>query len=187
MKFLILIVTAAFAGDVSTVPSVDLKSYLGAWNEIQRVPNKFQYDFEEGDLSRCLNTVAKYTESGEGRIRVENTCTRFKPAGTGEAETAVGRASIVEGSSGSKLKVNFIPIGVLRWLGLGNGDYWVLGLGPVNAQGVYSWALVGEPTRKYGWILARSEKLPPAELEKILKLAESNGYRREQFISARKP
>ncbi len=42
------------------------------------------------------------------------------------------------------------------------GNYWVLALGPD-----YDYAVVGEPGRRYGWILARTPTLPDATRAQI--------------------
>lgn len=175
-------VASAFGqADVQTVPQLDLGKYLGEWKEIRRLSNSFQ-DNTPGDLSECFNTVAKYGTLDGGKISVENTCRRFTKDGKpSEPEVARAIATVVEGSGGAKLEVNFTGLAVLRWLGIGNGDYWVLGLGPVNAKGQYAWALVGSPSRKYGWILAR-ETLSPDVEDSILKIAENQGYDRAAFL-----
>ena len=89
----------------------------------------------------------------------------------------------VQGGIGD-LKVNFTGIWLLRALGIGDGNYFVIGLGPVEDR-QYQWALVGEPSRKYGWILAR-KKLPSQTLDEIFRIAEDAGYSREQFQAFRR-
>ncbi|MEN3010918.1 MAG: lipocalin family protein, partial [Candidatus Bipolaricaulaceae bacterium] len=42
------------------------------------------------------------------------------------------------------------------------GDYWMIELAPD-----YSYAVVGHPTRRYGWILSRTPKLDEAAWAKI--------------------
>ena len=80
-----------------------------------------------------------------------------------------------------KSKVNFTGIWLLRALGIGDGNYYIMALGPLQ-NNRYQWALVGEPGRQYGWILARQD-LPKKTLEEIFEIAESRGYKREQFQS----
>lgn len=183
LRFALLafLVASAFGkSDVQTVPQVDLEKYLGEWKEIRRLSNSFQ-DNTPGDLSECFNTIAKYGRLEGGKISVENTCVRFgKDGKASEPEIARAIATVEEGSGGAKLKVNFTGLAVLRWLGIGDGDYWVLGLGPVS-NGQYAWALVGSPSRKYGWILARKGLTPDTEAA-ILKIAEGQGYDRASFL-----
>ena len=171
---------------VKPVSEVKLEKYLGTWNELFRIPNRFQYDTEENGLTPCLNSQAKYTRVDELQIEVENSCQRFSKQDQMTHESVKGVGSIVDGSNGAKLFVNFTGIGLLRWVGIGDGDYWILGLGPENEKGQYSWALIGEPSLQYGWILARENHLSASVLEMIFALAKENGYERGRFISTQK-
>ena len=140
-----------------THSSVELNRYLGKWYEIYRVPNRF----EDAD---CRTVTAEYSLRSDGRIKVLNTC--FK---TNKKNEAVGIANVVEGSNNAKLKVSFFrPF---------YGDYWILDLATD-----YSWVLVGEPSGKYFWILARDKTLSPALESELLTKAEQLGYNRKDFI-----
>lgn len=161
------------------VSSVEIARYDGLWFEQRRIPNNFQDNRPQG-RDVCRSTVAEYGQLPSGRVSVRNTCYRQGPSGV-ESEIAEAVARVVEGSEGAKLKVNFTGIEVLRWLGIGDGDYWVLALGPLDAAGDYSWALVGSPSREYGWILSRQQRLPNGEIEAILDIAEAQGYSRASF------
>lgn len=138
---------------LETVPSVDLKRYVGAWYEIAKFPNWFQ----RGCVS---NTRAEYSLNADGSMKIVNTCSTK----TGESKTALGRATVVPESNNTKLSVNFGgPIG---------GAYWIIGLDESN----YSWALVGHPSRKFLWILSRRPILDPATYRQIVELAAKRGY-----------
>ncbi len=182
LTFYALVLNAflAQAADLQTVESVDLQKYLGEWQEVMRIPNSFQ-DNKRGEFGECFNTVAKYGALEGGKISVENTCYRFDKDGKSQKEVARAIGKTVQDSSNSKLEVNFTGLALLRWLGIGTGDYWIVGLGPVNAEGLYSWALVGSPSRKYGWVLVR-KPLEPAVMDSILALAEAQGYRKTDFV-----
>lgn len=109
------------------------------------------------------DTQANYRSDGE-IIRVNNRCR--KQGGT--LAEVNGVAKIVEGSGNAKLRVSFFrPF---------YGDYWVLGLDPD-----YRWVLVGEPKRKFGWILSRTPQLSERELNSVLQKANQLGYTRESF------
>jgi len=56
-------------------------------------------------------------------------------------------------------------------------DYWVLARDPD-----YRWALVGEPSRRYLWVLARSLTLKVPELASILAEARRMGYRTDDLV-----
>lgn len=141
---------------METVKQVDLNRYLGKWYQVSYIPNRFQ--------SMCIaDTQAEYQLDGSD-IRVINRC-RTKD---GSIEQANGIAKIVEASNNAKLRVSFFrPF---------YGNYWVLDIDPD-----YQWVLVGEPSRKYGWILSRTPQLDPATQSRILEKAESLAYQRSQF------
>jgi len=116
-----------------------------------------------------------------GGISVTNRCTRVSerdPEDT-KLEVAQGVAQVVPGSNNTKLKVNFTGIPIFRWLGIGNGDYWILAIGP-KSDDKYEWALVGSPKRDYGWILSR-QTLDSSTIDEILDYAETIGYERSDF------
>lgn len=140
-----------------TVKLVDLGLYYGTWYEIARLPNRFQ--------SMCVSDVrAVYRPDGEA-VSVVNQCR----TADGTFEQANGIARLVEGSNGAKLKVSFFrPF---------YGDYWILELDPD-----YRWVLVGEPSRKYAWILARQPTLDEATLERGLSRAAVLGFDRQAFL-----
>jgi apolipoprotein D and lipocalin family protein len=49
----------------------------------------------------------------------------------------------------TQINVSFLPEGV-RWIPVARGDYWILKL-----DEDYQTVLVGEPSRKYLWVLSR--------------------------------
>lgn len=119
------------APPLPTVAVVDLARYLGSWYEIALVPNRFQ--------KQCVaDTQARYRQRGDD-IEVLNRCHQSD----GTVSEATGIAKPVAGSANAKLRVSYFrPF---------YGDYWVLAL-PED----YRWVLVGEPTRRYGWVLLRT-------------------------------
>lgn len=141
---------------LATVEKVDLNRYIGKWYQVAFIPNKFQ--------SMCVaDTQAEY-QRDDDQIRVINRC-RTKD---GSIEEANGVAKLVEASGNAKLRVSFFrPF---------YGNYWVLDLDPN-----YQWVLVGEPSRKYGWILSRSAQLDRSIQEKVLTKAATLGYNINQF------
>jgi apolipoprotein D and lipocalin family protein len=142
---------------LQTYSSVELNRYLGKWYEIYRVPNQF----EDPD---CRTVTAEYSLRPDGRIKVLNTC--FK---ADQKNEAIGIADVVESSNNAKLKVSFFrPF---------YGDYWILDL-----AFDYSWVLVGEPSGKYFWILARDKVISPSLESELLARAEKLGYNRKDFL-----
>ena len=149
---------------VRVVPLVDLDRYLGDWFEIARLPNRFQRE--------CLGDVrATYLRRSDGLLDVVNRC---RTAG-GEIE-ARGVARIVDERAFARLKVRFAPAW-LSWLSAVWGDYWIIGLAPD-----YSWAVVGEPGRKYLWILARTPRLDDESIAAARVLARASGYDVERVV-----
>jgi apolipoprotein D and lipocalin family protein len=137
---------------LTTVSSVDLNRYAGTWYEIARYPTSFQ--------KKCVGDVrATYTLRSDGKIGVLNQCLQAN----GKIETAKGRARIVDRTTNAKLKVTFFwPF---------YGDYWILLLDPE-----YKYAVVGEPKRKYLWILSRSPEMDPAVYAGILERLKHMDY-----------
>jgi apolipoprotein D and lipocalin family protein len=173
MKFKIIFLVVIF---LLTVPSygqdmqnepkvvkyVDLKKYAGLWYEIAKIPNRFQKHCKQG-------TTAQYKLLENGKIEVINSCIEED----GERDASEGIAQVVDASSNAKLEVSFVSIlGInLFW-----GDYWIIGL-DTN----YEYAVVGTPTRKYGWILSRTPKLSEEKLNEAFELLKSQGYEPKKF------
>lgn len=127
--------------EVSTVESVDLSKYIGQWYEVASIPQSFQ--------KQCVgNTTAQYSFAEKGRIKVLNSC----DTKDGERSVSEGRAKIEDENSNAKLKVTFVKL--LDWIFSFGGNYWILEIGPN-----YSYAIVGDPSREYAWILARTPSL----------------------------
>jgi apolipoprotein D and lipocalin family protein len=162
---------------IPTVEKVELSSYLGLWHEVLRVENDFQDNQPKNGQGVCYNVTAEYGLLTSGKVSVKNTCFRNENL----PEVANAKARIVKNSGGAKLKVNFTGILLLECLHIGDGDYWILALGPINEQGLYSWALVGSPNLQYGWLLSRTRDLDSSEIETALNIAENLGYDRDQF------
>jgi apolipoprotein D and lipocalin family protein len=144
-----------------TVSKVELEKYAGTWYEISRYPNGFQKD--------CAGNVrAIYTLQDDGKVRVVNECSMVN----GKTKTAKGRAKIVDRVTNAKLKVTFFwPF---------YGDYWILDLDPE-----YRFAVIGEPKRKYLWILSRTPELPAETYSGILSRLQQQGYDTTRLVLTR--
>lgn len=150
--FIALLSGCATSRPLATVPHVDLKRYSGDWHEVARYPNWFQ--------RKCTGAVtASYSPLPDGAIRVVNSCRRAN----GSQDSIQGRATVVPGSGNAKLKVSFF--------GPFTGDYWIIGL-----DKDYQWALVGHPSRKYLWILARQPGMSDKLYNRLVALAVKQGY-----------
>jgi apolipoprotein D and lipocalin family protein len=143
---------------LKTVEKVDLARYVGQWYEIARYPNRFERDC-------ASDVIATYATRPDGKIQVVNTCRK----GDGALKTARGNARIVDTRSNAKLKVTFFwPF---------YGDYWVIAL-----DSDYRYAVVGEPGRKYLWILSRTAELDDATYREILNQIAATGYDPERLV-----
>lgn len=129
---------------------VDINKYAGKWFEIAKLPNRFQ--------KNCDCATAQYSLLPNGNIEVLNTC--VKPDGS--IKDIKGKARAVSPMK-DKLEVSFFP---LIW-----GDYWILDL-----DKDYQYVLVGEPSRKYLWILFRTEKLDEAVYQRLITKAKNLGF-----------
>jgi apolipoprotein D and lipocalin family protein len=147
---------------LDTVESVDLERYAGRWYQIALIPNRFQ--------DQCVrNTTAEYGLRADGRLDVTNRCLRAD----GSADSAEGIARVVDPDSKARLEVSFVS---LLGLELFWGDYWIIDLDPD-----YQHVVVGTPSRRYGWILAREPQLPTATLDRLKAVLADQGYDPERF------
>ena len=138
---------------LQVVPDVDFSRYVGKWYEIAHLPAWFQRDCT-GD------TTATYSLRADGRITVLNECRKVD----GSMKSAKGVAKLAnKNGPNSKLKVTFFwPF---------YGDYWILDLDPE-----YRWAVVGEPRRKYLWVLSREPEIDEAVYEEIVTPVAKQGF-----------
>lgn len=148
------------------VDQFDLERYLGYWHEVARVPNSFQDDCA-GDVT------ASYARLADGTIGVVNSCRTTR----GRIKEAKGWLRPVDETGNlAKLEVTFASIvGYPQWSAA--ADYWVIGLAPD-----YAWAIVGTPSRSYGWVLARAAELDAATLHYISQLVTEKGFDACAFV-----
>ncbi|NNE97685.1 MAG: lipocalin family protein [Pyrinomonadaceae bacterium] len=150
---------------VTTVKSVNLERYAGKWFEIARYPNRFQ--------KKCAaNVTATYVLNGDSKVDVINECLKKD----GKASKAKGKAKVADKSTNAKLKVRFAP-GWLSWLPFVWGDYWILEL-----DEEYKYAVIGDPDRKYLWILSRESELDDSTYQKLLKKVEVMGFDSKKLV-----
>lgn len=170
MKKLILVLwvssftSMAAQKPLSTVSFVDIDRYLGTWYEIAR----FDHSFQRG----CSKTSATYEKRSDGDIRVINKCLK-----EGKWDEAIGRAWIKDEKTNAKLKVQFF----LTWAKLDflAGNYWVLALDQNN----YEYVLIGEPSRKYLWILSRTKKLDEDIYNTLIQKAKEQGFDTSKLLT----
>ncbi len=154
---------------VTTVPELNVEQYLGKWYQIATIPAWFQRN--------CVkNTTAEYSKSEDGLIKVENRCEKED----GEVSVAEGAARLnPKFDSASKLQVSFVKF-LGHWIWAFGGNYWVMDLG-TNGNN-YEYSIVGDPTRKYLWILARKPQLSIEELRSIRDKIKAQSYNLDKII-----
>jgi apolipoprotein D and lipocalin family protein len=153
---------------LQTVPSVDLGRYSGRWYEVARYPNRFQ--------EACLSDVtAEYVIRDANSLSVVNRCTTE----SGQTDKVVGIARVTDPQTNAKLEVRFAPAW-LAWLPFVWGDYWIIDLAKN-----YTYAVVGEPSRRYLWILARKPRLSHGVHATITARLKAQGYDARRLIRTR--
>lgn len=146
-----------------TVEHVDIERYAGRWYEIANLPSRFQ-----GGCAR--DTHATYGLRDDGLISVTNRCV----TGSGKTVSITGVAKPKDPQDNAKLKVSFFGLfGLHLWL----GDYWVMEVGED-----YDYALVGHPSRRYGWVLSRDPNPPEARIDAWMKRLDEFGYDSKKFV-----
>ncbi|MBX3593977.1 lipocalin family protein [Sphingomonas sp.] len=134
---------------------VDLARYTGKWFELARHDNRFQKGMDA--------VTAEYAVGEDGRIVIVNSGQR---SGESERDVSEGRAIVADEATNAKLKVSFFGP-------LYTGDYWVLDHGDD-----YDWAIVGEPSGRYLWLLSREARPAPDTLQSLLERVQDLGYDR---------
>ena len=133
---------------------VDLQRYLGKWFELARYENWF----ERG----CEAATAEYGLLPDGEVSVRNSCRYGGVAG--RLKVTSGKARILPGTGGTKLKVSFFgPFYV--------GNYWVL-----DRAEDYAWSIVGEPSGRYLWILTRDAHPAESMQQMLIRRAGELGF-----------
>lgn len=148
-----------------TVDHVDFKRYQGKWFELARMPMFFQRD--------CAQSEAHYNLKPDGTVGVLNRCQTLE----GEWQEASGTATVQVPGKTDKLWVEFDNWFSKVLPGVIKGEYWVL-----YVSDDYQTALVGNPDRKYLWILSRTPTVPAWQRETLLAKARQQGYDTNRLI-----
>jgi lipocalin len=144
--------------ELYTVSELDLEKYKGTWYEIARLPNSFEKGL------KCV--TANYSIKDNGKINVLNKGYSTKKE---KYKTANGTAWVPDSKYPARLKVRFF------WPFAGN--YYVITL-----DEDYSYALVGDPSRKYLWVLSRTKILDRDIFNELLDVAASKGFEVSSMI-----
>jgi apolipoprotein D and lipocalin family protein len=170
---LALAVMAAVAGCVSMgsmgikksrplkpVSYVDLPRYMGGWFVIANIPTSREKD--------CVDSIEGYAMRSDGRIDNKFACRdgSFSAPMKRRVNTI---ATVYDTQSNAEWRVPFYRVI--------NVKYVVVDLDPN-----YRWAVVGHPSRRYGWILSRSRTLPEETYNGIMKRLAAQGYDTKKFV-----
>jgi apolipoprotein D and lipocalin family protein len=149
---------------VQAVGPLDLERYAGTWFEVARLPAPFE--------AVCKGQpTATYTPQPDGTLSVVNRC--HVPGG--HEASSEGIALVVPGSGGSKLEVSLFPRW-LHWLPFAWADYWVIAI-----DTDYRCALVGDPRRRFLWVLSRTPELAQEDFDELLAIAQQQGFDLEKL------
>lgn len=144
---------------VKAISQIDISQYMGRWYEIAKLPNWFQRNCAQ-------NTQATYQLINPAQIQVLNQC----QTAHGEMIQALGMARPRANGQPAQLEVRFAP-SWLGWLPIVWGDYWVLDLDPQ-----YQLAAVGDPSKKYLWILSRTPQISEASYKALTQRLSLMGF-----------
>lgn len=128
-----------------TVKTLDIPKYLGLW--YQMAADKIVYATFEKD-SFC--STARYGDNGDGTISVHNYATQGTPNGSPYTIDGYAYQTNLPSHPG-QLKVKFDSSDAAPF----PAPYWVLQLGPVNANNLYDWAIVSDNLSSFLFVLAR--------------------------------
>lgn len=132
------------------VPRLDLNRYLGTWRQLAAVPQFF-------NLPCARDTQANYPLDPQGNIAVRNSCITW----ANTVNEITGTAVVNDRETGAQLHVSFPGVPTQDSLN-GPTNYIVTALGPE-----YSWAVVTDPSRLSGFVLAREPALDAAAWQQV--------------------
>lgn len=145
---------------LQTVPHVDLPRFMGDWYVLANIPY-----FAEKD---CFDSIESYALRTDGDIDNWFTC-RKKSFDAPMKRVATARAVVDDKATNAHWRVKFFKVISVQYL--------ILDLDPN-----YQWVAIGHPSRRYGWIMARSKSLPSTTYQSILTRLGAQGYDTSKFV-----
>ena len=121
------------------MPALNIPAYMSLW--YQMYGNAFVFATTSGESPTCA--TALYTLKSDATIAVHN-----YELLKGVVTTIDGYAYQPDASKPGQLKLHIDSVPV-------DGPYYILSLGPINAGGLYDWAVVSDPFGLSLFILAR--------------------------------
>jgi apolipoprotein D and lipocalin family protein len=141
-------------GDLKTAPDVNIARYMGHWRVIAHIP----YFAEAG----CSDSIESYALRADGDIDNWFSCRKGSASAPLERQ-ARARAHIENTATHAEWNVLFFHVLKIKYV--------VLAVDPQ-----YQWAVVGHPSKQYGWIFSRTGTLPPETYDKALRVLADAGY-----------
>lgn len=142
----LIVVSTRAALNPDTVPELDVAKYLGTWYQMAAdaiVIESFEKD------AYC--STALYGDNGDGTLSVHNYATIGTPDGSTYIIDGYAYQTKPDTYPG-QLKVVFDSDDAAPF----PAPYWVLELGPVNADGLYDYAIVSDSFSSFLFVLARN-------------------------------
>lgn len=134
--------------------TIDLQRYMGAWHVIGRI----DYFGERGDFA----SEDVYSLDKDGNV---DTVYRYRKGFDANSPVKTLKSvGLVQPESGN-------AYWRIRFFGLFKADYLIL-----EVADDYSWALIGQPSRKLGWIFGREAVMPDALYAQLLDKMRGYGY-----------
>ena len=141
----LLLLLTVTTSSLKTVSEFDINKYAGLWYQMY-ADNIVYNTFEKNSF--C--DTAKYTIQSDGNIGVHNYAKIGAPNGTDYIIN--GYAYSTDPKEPGQLKVHFDSDKAAPF----DAAYWILALGPVNADNVYDWSIVSDNISQFLFVLARN-------------------------------
>jgi apolipoprotein D and lipocalin family protein len=142
-------VSDALAAAPQPARRVDMSNYSGRWYEIARIPNRLQRG--------CVAAHVDYTLENQ-RLRAVQRCA---PVGDRKARVYRSSGRILDPGVNAKARLTFA--------GFWSQEYWIIDHTP-------DWALVGDPSGRYLWMMSRRPSLPQPVVDAAVARIRGLGY-----------
>jgi apolipoprotein D and lipocalin family protein len=142
------------------VAYLDLQRYMGGWFVIANIPY-----FAEKD---CFDSVEGYALRPDGRIDNKFAC-REKSFDAPMQPQLKTVATVYDRTSNAEWRVPLFNVIRVK--------YFVIDL-----DSEYRWAVIGHPSRRYGWVISRTPSLPDDIYAGILQRLRGQGYDPTKFV-----
>jgi len=155
---------------IQAVPQLNLPRFLGRWHGVAWLPLPFQ--------RRCAGELTlDYAARDDGLIAVHSAC-RGEDGRISEAHGVARQPEPLR--EPARLQLRFAPAWLDR-LRLVWNEHWILAL-----DDDYHRAVVGEPRRRFLWILNREPRMDYHLLDDLKTIARRMGYDLAPLITARR-